>query len=88
LSDTHSTALFFKNFNRLLAVKKISLQRKLAVKLEISLPRAGKYENLSLEFISDSYTHCDQSHRLQPITVKEAEDSDEDDDDSDEAMEE
>lgn len=66
--------------SRLLAVKKVTVQRKLAVKLDFTLPKAGKYD-LQLLFVSDSYTHVDQEHKLEPITVKEAEDSDEESDD-------
>jgi pre-mRNA-splicing helicase BRR2 len=72
--------------NRLLAVKKVTVQRKLAVKLDFTLPKAGKYD-LQLLFVSDSYTHVDQEHKLDSITVKEAEDSDDDDDDDDDEME-
>ncbi|GAA5995998.1 hypothetical protein JCM5350_007013 [Sporobolomyces pararoseus] len=68
---------------QLLAVKKVTCQRKLAVKLDFSLPKAGKYD-LQLLFVSDSYTHVDQEHKLESITVKEAEDSDEESDDDDE----
>ena len=68
-------------------MKKIVVTRKLAVKLEFSLPRAGKHD-LTLSMLCDSYMAADQEHALPSIDVKEAADSEEDDDDSDEAMEE
>lgn len=67
---------------RLLAVKKIVVTRKLAVKLEFSLPRAGKHD-LTLSMLCDSYVGCDQEHSLPSIDVKEAADSDEESEDED-----
>lgn len=70
-------------FCRLLSIKKVTVQRKLNVKLDFTLPK-GEH-SLRLSFISDSHIGADQEHEIPKISVAEAEDSDEDE--SDDEME-
>ena len=77
MSDPTKKALY--------SVKRITCARRLAVKLEVSLP-AGRHDNLKLLAICSSYVGADQELDIAPITVAEAADSDEDD--SDDAMSE
>ena len=46
--------------NSLLAIKRITLQRKSKVKLDFSAPAAAGTHNLVLFFMCDSYLGCDQ----------------------------
>ncbi|KAM0747473.1 Sec63-domain-containing protein [Meredithblackwellia eburnea MCA 4105] len=71
---------------QLLSIKKVTVTRRLAVKLDVTLPKGS--HNLRIYFISDSFMGCDQEHELE-VSVGEALDSDDDsDEDSDDAMEE
>jgi pre-mRNA-splicing helicase BRR2 len=67
----------------LLAIKRVTLQRKLNVKLEIACPRAGQ-QTFQLFTMCDSFLGCDQEIAME-LTVGEGEDdSDEEDEDEDE----
>ncbi|GAA6018807.1 hypothetical protein JCM10207_000247 [Rhodosporidiobolus poonsookiae] len=68
-----------KSTKELLAVKKVTVQRKLNVKLEVTLPK-GEHD-LSLVFVADSWAGADQEHEITGVKVAEAADSDDDDDD-------
>ncbi|KAF9003722.1 Sec63-domain-containing protein [Hymenopellis radicata] len=70
---------------QLLVIKRVTVNRSLAVKLEFTLPK-GKH-SLKLYVICDSYVGADHDIGLDEVDVAEGEDSDSDDDDSD-AMEE
>ena len=70
---------------QLLAIKKVTVHRSLAVRLEFSLPQ-GQHA-LKLYVICDSYMGADHDIDLDSIDVAEGEDSDSDED-SDEEMEE
>ncbi|KAG7448800.1 Sec63-domain-containing protein [Guyanagaster necrorhizus] len=71
---------------QLLVIKRVTVTRNLAVKLEFTLPK-GKH-SLKLYVICDSYVGADHDIGLGDIEVAEGEDSDSDEDDSDDAMEE
>jgi len=68
------------------AVKRVTVSKRLATKLEFTLPK-GRHE-LKLLAICDSVIAADQELDIAPIDVAEAQDSDDDDDDSDDAMSE
>lgn len=70
---------------RLLSIKKITVQKRLAVKLDFTLTKGA--HDLKLWFISDSYTGCDQEHEFS-VNVAEAleEDSEEESDEDADAM--
>ena len=70
---------------QLLAIKKVTVHRSLAVRLEFSLPQ-GQHA-LKLYVICDSYMGADHDIDLDPLDVAEGEDSDSEED-SDEEMEE
>lgn len=70
---------------QLLAIKKVTVYRSLAAKLEFSLPQ-GQHA-LKLYVICDSYMGADHDIDLDPIDVSEGEDS-ESEEESDDAMEE
>ncbi|KAJ7632741.1 putative RNA helicase [Roridomyces roridus] len=70
---------------RLLAIKRVTVNKSLAVKLEITLPKGT--HNLKLYVICDSYLGADHDIALDPIEVAEGEDSDSDDDSGDEMEE-
>lgn len=63
---------------QLLVIKKVTISKSLAVKLEFSLP-AGTH-SLKLYAICDSYIGADHDIALDPIQVAEGEDSDSDED--------
>lgn len=68
---------------QLLVIKKVTVTKSLAVKLEFSLPKGT--HNLKLYVICDSYLGADHDIALDPIDVAEGEESDSDEDmDSDE----
>lgn len=70
-------------------IKRVTISKTLAVKLEFSLPKGT--HSLKLYVICDSYVGADHDLSLDPIDVAEGEsDSDEDDEDEsgDDAMEE
>ncbi|KAK0203464.1 putative RNA helicase [Desarmillaria ectypa] len=71
---------------QLLVIKRVTVTRNLAAKLEFTLPK-GKH-SLKLYVICDSYVGADHDIGLDDIEVAEGEDSDSDEDDSDDAMEE
>ncbi|KAF7338196.1 putative ATP dependent RNA helicase [Mycena venus] len=72
---------------RLLAIKRVTVNKSLAVKLEITLPKGT--HSLKLYVICDSYLGADHDISLDPIEVAEGEDSDSDEDmDSGDEMEE
>lgn len=60
----------------LLAIKRISIQRKLVAKLDFVAPEAG-HHNLQLLLMSDSFVGCDQELEIE-VDVAEGEDSDSD----------
>jgi pre-mRNA-splicing helicase BRR2 len=62
--------------NQLLAIKRVSLQRKSKVKLEFTPADAGK-KTYTLYFMCDSYLGCDQEYTF-TIDVKKAAGPDED----------
>lgn len=70
---------------QLLAIKKVTVHRNLAVRLEFSLPQ-GEHA-LKLYVICDSYMGADHDIDLDPLEVAEGEDSDSEEE-SDDAMEE
>ena len=70
---------------QLLAIKKVTVHRNLAVRLEFSLPQGT--HALKLYVICDSYMGADHDIDLDPLEVAEGEDSDSEED-SDEEMEE
>jgi len=63
---------------RLLAIKRVTVNKSLAVKLEITLPKGT--HSLKLYVICDSYLGADHDISLDPIEVAEGEDSDSDED--------
>ncbi|KAG6370880.1 putative RNA helicase [Boletus reticuloceps] len=70
-------------------IKRVTISKSLAVKLEFTLPKGT--HSLKLYVICDSYVGADHDVSLDPIEVAEGEESDSDDDDGDEsedAMEE
>ncbi len=69
---------------QLLVIKRVTVNRSLAVKLEFTLPK-GKH-SLKLYVICDSYVGADHDIGLEEVDVAEGEDSDSDDDSD--AMEE
>lgn len=72
----------------LLAIKRITLQRKLRVKLEFVCPRAGN-QTYKLYTMCDSFLGCDQEFDLELEVGEAEEDSDEEDEeDSDVEMQE
>ncbi|KAG5640834.1 hypothetical protein DXG03_006882 [Asterophora parasitica] len=72
---------------QLLVIKRVTVNKSLAVKLEFTLPKG--IHSLKLYVICDSYVGADHDIALDPIDVAEGEDSDSDDDmDSDEDEEE
>jgi pre-mRNA-splicing helicase BRR2 len=60
----------------LLAIKRVTLQQKLTVKLAFNAPIAGQH-TLKVYLMSDSYNGCDQELDMD-LDVAEGEDSDED----------
>ncbi|KAJ7063405.1 putative RNA helicase [Mycena amicta] len=62
---------------RLLAIKRVTVNKSLAVKLEITLPKGT--HSLKLYVICDSYLGADHDISLDAIEVAEGEDSDSDD---------
>ncbi|RKF78587.1 Pre-mRNA-splicing factor brr2 [Golovinomyces cichoracearum] len=73
VSDEASKSLF--------AVKRVTIGRKLSLKLEYTVPCAGKY-CLKLSLMSDSYVGVDQDPSFS-VTFAEGVDEDDDDDDED-----
>lgn len=65
---------------QLLSIKRVTVNKNLAVKLEFTLPKGT--HSLKLYIICDSYMGADHDINLDPIDVAEGEDSD-----SDEEME-
>ncbi|XP_026402952.1 DExH-box ATP-dependent RNA helicase DExH12-like [Papaver somniferum] len=57
--------------NQLLAIKRVSLQRKSKVKLEFAAPAETGRKSYTLYFMCDSYLGCDQEYSF-TIDVKEA----------------
>ena len=70
---------------QLLAIKRVTVHKNLAVKLEFSLPQGT--HALKLYVICDSYIGADHDIDLDPIDVAEGEESDSEEE-SDDAMEE
>ena len=67
----------------LAAIKRVTLQRKARVKIDLTAPSdVGKHE-FKLFFMCDSYMGCDQEYEL-PLQVAEAKDADDDEDEDDE----
>lgn len=67
---------------QLLVIKRVTVTKSLAVKLEFSLPKGN--HSLKLYVICDSYVGADHDIALDPIEVAEGEESDSDDMDSEE----
>lgn len=63
---------------QLLVIKRVTVNKSLAVKLEFTLPKGT--HSLKLYVICDSYIGADHDIGLDPIEVAEGEDSDSDDD--------
>ena len=63
---------------QLLAIKRVTVHKNLAVKLEFSLPQGT--HALKLYVICDSYVGADHDIDLDPVEVAEGEDSDSDED--------
>jgi pre-mRNA-splicing helicase BRR2 len=61
----------------LVSIKRITFSRKLSVRLNFTVPVAGK-QALKLFFFSDSYTGVDQEHEFEVVAgeAEEEEDSD------------
>ncbi|KAE8717867.1 SNRNP200 protein [Hibiscus syriacus] len=57
--------------NQLLAIKRVSLQRKAKVKLEFAAPTEAAEKTYTLYFMCDSYLGCDQEYSF-TVDVKEA----------------
>ncbi|XP_047332165.1 DExH-box ATP-dependent RNA helicase DExH12-like [Impatiens glandulifera] len=57
--------------NQLLAIKRVSLQRKLKLKLDFTAPSEPGMKNYTLYFMCDSYLGCDQEYSF-AVDVKEA----------------
>ncbi|KAH8119267.1 Sec63-domain-containing protein [Phellopilus nigrolimitatus] len=70
---------------QLLSIKRVTVKKSLAVKLEFTLPK-GQH-TLKLFVICDSYMGADHDINLDPVDVAEGEDSDEDMDSDDEMSE-
>ncbi|KAL2333017.1 hypothetical protein Fmac_014230 [Flemingia macrophylla] len=62
--------------NLLLAIKRVSLQRKLKAKLEFAAPADAGRKSYALYFMCDSYLGCDQEYGF-TVDVKEADGGDE-----------
>ena len=60
--------------NSLLSIKRVKLQQKAKVKLDLVAPRPG-HHSYTIYFLSDSYTGCDQEYKFD-IEVKEDSNSD------------
>ncbi|CAI4216489.1 unnamed protein product [Parascedosporium putredinis] len=71
-----------ENTKSLLAIKRVTILRKLEVKLEFTVSTAGKHD-LKLYLMSDSYMGVDQEQEF-AITAAEGMDVDDDDDEDDE----
>ncbi|KAL4291767.1 hypothetical protein GQ457_14G019550 [Hibiscus cannabinus] len=52
--------------NQLLAIKRVSLQRKAKVKLEFAAPTEAAEKSYTLYFMCDSYLGCDQEYSCRP----------------------
>ncbi|KAK7324395.1 hypothetical protein VNO77_27931 [Canavalia gladiata] len=63
--------------NLLLAIKRVSLQRKLKAKLEFAAPADAGRKSYALYFMCDSYLGCDQEYGF-TVDVKDADGGDED----------
>jgi pre-mRNA-splicing helicase BRR2 len=63
------------------AIKRVTVNRSLSVKLEFTLPKGS--HSLKLYVICDSYVGADHDINLEPIDVAEGEESDSDEDMSD-----
>ncbi len=63
--------------NQLLAIKRVSLQRKAKVKLEFAAPADAGKKSYTLYFMCDSYLGCDQEYNFN-VDIKEAAGPDED----------
>ncbi|EOY19725.1 U5 small nuclear ribonucleoprotein helicase, putative isoform 2 [Theobroma cacao] len=63
--------------NQLLAIKRVSLQRKAKVKLEFAAPTEAAKKAYTLYFMCDSYLGCDQEYNF-TVDAKEAAGPDED----------
>ncbi|CAL9215599.1 unnamed protein product [Arabidopsis halleri] len=57
--------------NQLLAIKRVSLQRKAKVKLDFTVPNEPGEKSYTLYFMCDSYLGCDQEYSLS-VDVKES----------------
>lgn len=57
--------------NQLLAIKRVTLQRKSKVKLDFAAPAEAGMRNYTLYFMCDSYLGCDQEYNF-TLDVKEA----------------
>ncbi|KAF9159441.1 DEIH-box ATPase [Actinomortierella ambigua] len=68
----------------LLSIKRVTLQRKLTVKLELVCPRPGK-QTYKLYTMCDSFLGCDQELDM-AVDVGEGEESDDEEEDEDEEM--
>lgn len=66
----------------LLAIKRVTLQHRLTVKLDFIAPKAG-HHTLKVYLMSDSYNGCDQELDME-LDVAEGEESEEESDESDE----
>lgn len=64
------------NNNSLVSIKRVTLQQKAKVKLELIAPAPGLH-SYTIYFMSDSYTGCDQEYKFN-IEVKEDTNSDDD----------
>jgi pre-mRNA-splicing helicase BRR2 len=71
---------------QLLAIRKVTVRKDLAVKLEFTLSK-GEHK-LKLYVICDSYSGADHDISLEPISVAEGQESDSDEDESGDEMEE
>ena len=69
----------------LLAIKKVTIQRRLEVRLEYVVPSAG-HKKLTLSLMSDSYVGVDQEQQFE-VDVAEGEEEADGDEDEDEEME-
>lgn len=69
----------------LLSIKKVILDKKKgnAFKLEFNLPK-GRFDNLKLYLLADSYVGADREVNLPSLDILEGEDSDDDDDEEEE----
>lgn len=63
--------------NQLLAIKRVTLQRKSRVKLDFTAPAEAGKKTYTLYFMCDSYLGCDQEYGF-TVDVKEAADSEDD----------